>query len=128
MTESVTTMHVQKVKIRDLYQELLQVPIFATSTEEELEVLGEAEVVEAPAGTEIIHANDETNRIFGSYFPAKCVVKNCSQTGQSCPLESTAPVVLLERSHCSPAVPLTSPARSMKTAASSASAKTLSGS
>ena len=64
MTESVTTMHVQKVKIRDLYQELLQVPIFATSTEEELEGLGEAEVVEAPAGTELIRANDETNRNF----------------------------------------------------------------
>ena len=64
MTESVTTMHVQKVKIRDLYQELLQVPIFATSTEEELEGLGDAEVVEAPAGTELIRANDETNRNF----------------------------------------------------------------
>jgi signal transduction histidine kinase len=64
MTQSVTTMHVQKVKISDLYQELLQVPIFATSTLEELEGLGEAELVEAPAGTELIRANDETNRAF----------------------------------------------------------------
>ena len=64
MTQSVTAMHVQKVKISDLYQELLQVPIFANSTPEELEGLGEAELVEAPAGTEIIRANDETNRNF----------------------------------------------------------------
>jgi signal transduction histidine kinase len=64
MTESVTAMHVQKVKIRDLYQELLQLPIFANSTPEELEGLGEAELVEAPAGTELIRANDETNRAF----------------------------------------------------------------
>src|SRR4051812_45764282 len=64
MTESVSAMHVQKVKISDLYQELSQVPIFADSTPEELEGLGEAELVEAPARTEIIRANDETNRNF----------------------------------------------------------------
>ncbi len=64
MTESVTTIQVQTVKIRDLYQELLQVPIFANSTPEELENLGDAELIEAPAGTELIHVNEPVRNFY----------------------------------------------------------------
>jgi signal transduction histidine kinase len=58
MTESGLTPRVEKKDARELYPYLLQIPIFAQLRPEDLDCLEELELVEANAGTELIHRED----------------------------------------------------------------------
>lgn len=58
MTESGPAPRVEKKDARDLYQQLRQIPIFAHVQPEDLECLGQVELVEAGVGTELIHKGD----------------------------------------------------------------------
>ena len=58
MTESGPAPRVEKKDARDVYQQLLQIPIFASVQPADLACLSEVELIEADAGAELIHKCD----------------------------------------------------------------------
>jgi signal transduction histidine kinase len=59
MSESGLAPMIEKKDARDLYQELVQVPVFSQIRPEDLECLGEVDLITAEAGTELIRQDDE---------------------------------------------------------------------
>ena len=65
MEEKQTSLSTKTIPARDLLAEIRQIPIFQQTKEQDLECLGEVELVEAPAGTVLFDRGETGPLILG---------------------------------------------------------------